>query len=83
MGQENYLQPFTGTTFISLFKLLISIILALYTLYATGISLLTSIPFFGGGNGRLGFPSAFFILSLARRLNSSTGIGNGFFSLFE
>jgi hypothetical protein len=83
MGQENYLQPFTGTTFISLFKLLISKILALYTLYASGINLWTSNPFFGGGNDRLGFPSACFILCLARRLNSTTGMGNGFFSLFE
>jgi hypothetical protein len=83
MEQENYLHPFTGITFISLFKLLISKILALYTLYATGISLLISIPFFGGGKDRLGFPSAFFALSFARRLNSNTGIGNGFFSLFE
>ena len=82
-GQDNYLQPFTGTTFISLFKLLISEILALYTLYASGISLWTSNPFFGGGGGPLGFPSASFILCLARRLNSSTGIGNGFFSLLE
>lgn len=83
MGKRNYLQPFTGTTFISLFKLLISKILALYTLYATGISLRTNIPFFGGGIGCFGFPCAAFILSFARRLNSSTGIGNGFFSLFE
>jgi len=83
MGNGNYLQPFTGTTFISLFKLLISKILALYTLYATGISLRTGIPFFGGGIGCFGFPCAAFILAFARRLNSSTGMGNGFFSLFE
>jgi hypothetical protein len=52
-------------------------------LYASGINLWTSNPLFGGGNDRLGFPSACFILCLARRLNSTTGIGNGFFSLFE
>ena len=80
---ENYLQACTGNTFRSFLRLLINVVLAFITSYATGISLLTSNPLFGGGIGLLGWPFMFFSLSLAARLSSTIGIGKGFFSFFE
>lgn len=80
---ENYLQACTGNTFKSFLRLLINVVLSFNTPYATGIRLLTSNPFFGGGIGLLGWPFMFFILSRAARLNSTIGIGKGFFSFLE
>lgn len=80
---ENYLQAWTDITFRSFLRLLINVVLAFNTLYATGISLLTTNPRFGGGQGPLGWFLLFFILSLAARRNSTIGIGNGLFSFLE
>lgn len=79
-----YPQACTGTTLSSFFRLLIKVILALYTSYASGIRFFTSNPFFGAGNGFLfGSSFIFFILSLAARRSSTMGTGKGFFSFFE
>jgi len=83
MKTYNYPQACTGTTLSSFFRLLIKVILALYTLYAVGIRFFTSNPFLGAPIGFLGSSFIFFILSLAARRSSIMGTGKGFFSLLE
>ena len=80
MKTYNYPQACTGTTLSSFFRLLIKVILALYTLYAVGIRLFTSNPFLGAD---MFYRHIFHLHPLPARRSSTMGTGKGFFSFLE